>query len=384
MGFFSRSIINFLHYFLHLPAKIAHGLVNIIIYTPRALTLTPPSQDSTCTRYINNNTRIGREIFAMEGVEHRFVTVNGINMHVAEMGPVNGPVILFLHGFPELWYAWRHQIAAMASLGYRAVAPDLRGYGDTDAPADVGSYTAFHVVGDLVALLDVVAPNQEKVFVVSHDWGSYMAWYLCLFRPDRVKALLALSVSFSPRNPKAKPVDSVRAINGNDFYICSFQEPGVAEGVFGQYGEERVLKEFLTYHSPAPLYLPKDKGFGPKDETIVLPSWLTEEDVKFYSSKFQKTGFTGGLNYYRNMNRNWELTAPWTGAKIRVPVKFVAGDEDLSYTALGAKQYIAAGGLKRDVPLLEEVVIMEGVGHFIQEEKPGEVNQHIHDFFKKF
>ncbi|KAK7836404.1 epoxide hydrolase a [Quercus suber] len=271
----------------------------------------------------------------MEGIEHRTVNVNGINMHIAEKG--QGPVILFIHGFPELWYSWRHQIIALASQGYRAVAPDLRGYGDTDAPPSITSYTCFHVVGDLIALLDAVAPDQDKVFVVGHDWGALIAWYLCLFRPDRVKALVNMSVVLSPRNPKRKPLDSLTAIYGNAYYMCRFQE-------------------FLTYRNPGPLFLPKGEGFGhPPGAPIVLPSWL-----------------------------NWELTAPWTGAQIKVPVKFIVGDLDLTYNSIGTKDYIHKGGFKRDVPLLEEVIVLEDVGHFLHEEKPDEINTHIYDYFQKF
>ncbi|KAK9933831.1 hypothetical protein M0R45_021006 [Rubus argutus] len=178
------------------------------------------------------------------GIEHRSVKVNGINMHVAEKG--QGPVVLFLHGFPQLWYTWRHQIHALASLGYRAVAPDLRGYGDTEAPADPSSYTNFHVVGDIVALLDAVAADQEKVFVVGHDWGANIAWHLCLLRPDRVKALVNLSVAFSPRNPRRKTLEAMRAIYGDDYYICRFQEPGEIEAEFAQIGTARFMKELLT------------------------------------------------------------------------------------------------------------------------------------------
>lgn len=159
-----------------------------------------------------------------QGIEHRVINANGINMHVAEKGK-DGPVILFIHGFPELWYSWRHQITAFASLGYRAVAPDLRGYGETDAPDSASSYTVLNVVGDLISLLDVVAPDQEKVFVVGHDWGALMAWWLSLFRPDRVKALVNLSVVFNPRNPNRKPLDTLTAFYGHDYYICRFQVP---------------------------------------------------------------------------------------------------------------------------------------------------------------
>lgn len=155
----------------------------------------------------------------MEKIEHRSVTTNGIKMHIASIG--SGPVVLLLHGFPELWYSWRHQLVGLASLGYRAIAPDLRGYGDTDAPPSPASYTAVHIVGDLVGLLDSLGIDQ--VFLVGHDFGAVMAWYFCLFRPDRVKALVNMSVIFSPRNPKLKPVESMRFLMGDDYYICRFQ-----------------------------------------------------------------------------------------------------------------------------------------------------------------
>jgi pimeloyl-ACP methyl ester carboxylesterase len=157
----------------------------------------------------------------MEGIEHRTVAVNGIKMHVAEKGNKDGQVVLFLHGFPELWYSWRHQIVALSSLGYRAIAPDLRGYGDTDAPSSVSSYTGFHIVGDIVALIDSLGVDQ--VFLVAHDWGAIIGWYLCMFRPERIKAYVCLSVPFLRRNPKIKTVDAMRAAYGDDYYICRFQ-----------------------------------------------------------------------------------------------------------------------------------------------------------------
>ncbi|CAL5198909.1 unnamed protein product [Lathyrus oleraceus] len=319
----------------------------------------------------------------LEPILHRTITANGINVHIAEKG--QGPLILFIHGFPDLWYSWRHQITFLSSHGYRCVALDLRGYGDTDIPTAPTSYTSLHVVGDIIGLLDTIAADQEKVFVVAHDWGAVTAWYLSLYRPERIKALVNLSVAFTPRNPKRKPLDTLRAVYGNDYYVNRFQEPGDIEQEFSEIGTERVLKEFFTYRNPGPLYLPKGKGFGhPNDSPIVLPSWLSEEECKYYASKFDKTGFTGALNYYRNIDLNWELTAPWTGAKVKVPVKFIVGDLDLTYNAPGAKDYIHKGGLKRDVPLLEDVVVIEGAGHFLHQERADEINKHIYDFFKKF
>ncbi|GMP56890.1 hypothetical protein CsSME_00021198 [Camellia sinensis var. sinensis] len=323
----------------------------------------------------------------MEGIEHKMISVNGINMHIAEKG--KGPMVLFLHGFPELWYSWRHQILYMAAQGYRAVAPDLRGYGDTTGPPvnDFTKFTILHVLGDIMALLDKIAPDEDKVFVVGHDWGAYIAWYLCLFRPDRVKAMVNLSVHFLPRSPTMNFVDIFRGLYGDDHYIYRFQVPGEIEAEFAQIGVRRVVKKFLTYRDPAPFLFPKGKGFGDgnsPDTQVILPSWLSEEDVDYYASKFEKNGFTGGINYYRVIHQNWELTAPWTGSQVKVPVKFVVGDLDLVYNIPGAKEYIHNGEFKKDVPLLEEVVVMEGVAHFLNQEKPEEINKHILEFIKKF
>lgn len=318
----------------------------------------------------------------MEGIEHRTVNVNGINMHVAEKG--KGPVVLFLHGYPELWYSWRHQIQYISSKGYRAVAPDLRGYGDTDAPPSITSYTCFHIVGDIVALIDSLGVDQ--VFLVAHDWGAIIGWYLCLFRPDRIKGYVCLSVPFLPRNPKVKPVDAMRALYGDDYYICRFQEPGKAEAEMEKIGIERIIKNVLTSRRPGPPILPKAGTVPniPDAATTPLPSWLTQEDIAYYASKFNKSGFTGPLNYYRNMNMNWELLAPWTGVQIKVPVKFITGDLDVVYTSLGMKDYIECGAFKKDVPCLEEVVVQEGVAHFNNQEAAEEVSNHIYDFIKKF
>ncbi|KAI3968536.1 hypothetical protein MKX01_007846 [Papaver californicum] len=237
------------------------------------------------------------------GINHRTVDVNGIKMHVAEKG--QGPVVLLVHGFLSLWYSWRHQILSLA------------------------------------------------VFVVGHDWGAIMNWYLCLFRPDRVQALVNLSVAFTPRSPLHRPIE----------------EPGEMESEFARVGTETVLKKILSYHSPAPIKIPRDKGFAPEGP-ITLPSWLSEEDIRYNTTKYEKSGFTGGINYYRNLNANWELTAPWTGAQVKVPVKFI--------------EYVHSVLMKKDVPFLQETVVLEGVGHFIMEERADEISRHIIDFLRKF
>ncbi|XP_023768703.1 uncharacterized protein LOC111917256 [Lactuca sativa] len=315
----------------------------------------------------------------MERIEHKMISVNGINMHVAEMG--QGPIVLLIHGFPELWYSWRHQIIYLAAHGYRAVAPDLRGYGDTTgAPIDDPTkFTTLHVAGDMVALIDSL--GADKVFVVGHDWGALIAWRLCLFRPDKVKALVNLSVHFTPRNPKRKILENARAAYGDDHYMCRFQEPGEMEAVFASYGTKKVIEKFLTYRDRAPFYFPTDKPFGALYGTpVILPSWLSEEDVDYYTKKFEQTGFTGALNYYRCVDLDWELEAPWTDARASVPVKYIVGELDLVYN----KEYVKGGGFKKNVPQLEEVVVIEGAAHFITQEIPDKINKHIYDFLQKF
>ncbi|KAA8549145.1 hypothetical protein F0562_000829 [Nyssa sinensis] len=317
----------------------------------------------------------------MEKIAHRNISVNGISMHVAEIG--EGPPVLFLHGFPELWYSWRHQMLYLSSMGYRAIAPDLRGYGDTDAPASASSYSTLHIVGDLVALLDALALDQ--VFLVAHDWGAIIAWYFCLFRPDRIKALVNTSVAFQLWNPSIKPLQALRETFGDAYYMCRFQEPGEAEEGFAQADTAKVMKTFFSSRNPSALCLPKGKELGAifENPLLTVPSWLTEEDVNYYASKFNQTGFTGGLNYYRALDLSWELSAPWRGLQIKVPVKFIVGDLDLTYHMPGVKEYIHNGGFKKDVPNLE-VVVMEGVAHFLTQEKPEEISAHIYNFIKKF
>ncbi|XP_071689863.1 epoxide hydrolase 1-like [Rutidosis leptorrhynchoides] len=315
----------------------------------------------------------------MEQIQHKNIQVNGINMHVAEIG--EGPVVLLIHGFPELWYTWRHQMLHISSKGYRAIAPDLRGYGDTEAPAATTSYTVFHIVGDIVGLLDSL--GLDKVYLVGHDWGAIISWYVCLFRPDRIKALVNMSVVYTPRNPLVKPLDHYRKTFGDDFYVCRFQEIGLEEE-YAKVDTKTQLAGIYLKRTPDAPKIPKDYAKLFKPTPYTLPSWFTEQDLDYFTSKYRATGFRGGINYYRCFDLNWELCAAWTGSKINVPVKFIVGDLDLTYNFPGTKEYIHGGGFKNTVPGLEEVVVMEGVGHFINQEKPQEISDHIYDFIAKF
>ncbi|KAJ6832552.1 uncharacterized protein M6B38_344330 [Iris pallida] len=205
-----------------------------------------------------------------------------------------------------------------------------------------------------------------------------------MFRPDKVKALVNLSVPFMSRNPAMKPEDYFRLIYGDEHYICRFQEPGgAAEAEFARLGTKLVLKKFFAYRNLEPMSIPKE-GWGSPDDRVVLPSWISEEDVEYFASKFDKTGFSGPINYYRNFDLNLELTSPWTGVKIKVPTKFIIGDLDMSYHYPGIQEYIHKGGFKKDVPLLEEVIVMPGVGHYINQEKAHEITHHILEFIQKF
>ncbi|CAI9099858.1 OLC1v1036740C1 [Oldenlandia corymbosa var. corymbosa] len=216
-----------------------------------------------------------------------------------------------------------------------------------------------------------------------------IAWNMLLFRPDNVKHLVNSCVPFVQRNPSINLVDALRIAYGDDYYICKFQIPGEIEAELDRMGVENFMKRMLTYRTPGPLFFPNDKGFvgggSPDPDTRVdLPSWLNEEDVAYYVSKFEKTGFTGGINYYRALNLTWQLTAAWNGAEAKIPAKFVIGDLDLVYHMPGIQDYIHKGGFKSDVPLLKEVVVIKDAAHFINQEIPDEINKHIYDFIRQF
>ncbi|KAJ8631027.1 hypothetical protein MRB53_024350 [Persea americana] len=308
-------------------------------------------------------------------VRHRKVGTNGLEMHIAEQGRSGGPLVVLLHGFPELWISWRHQMRELANQGYHVVAPDMRGYGDTDSPPSPSSYTYFHLVGDIIGLLDHLGHHQQKAFVVGHDWGAWVAWYLSLFRPDRVRALVILGVPYMPRSATTKPTESFNRLFGEGFYISQFQDPGRAEKSFSHYDCYTIMKKFLLIMKPDLLIAPPDMEIIDfLDTPTSLPPWLTEEELQYFASKFQKSGFTGPLNYYRAMDLNWELLAPWQGSTVTAPTKFIVGDKDIGFS-LGTKDYVEGEVFKSFVPKVE-VVIMDG-HHFIQQEKAEEDNESV-------
>lgn len=312
-------------------------------------------------------------------LKHQSLAVNGIQMHVAEQGA--GPLILLCHGWPELWYSWRHQLPVLAQAGFRVVAPDMRGFGATDAPADASAYTILHTVGDMVSL--VAALGESRAIIVGHDWGAPVAWTAALMRPDIFPAVVAMSVPHRPRSSDA-PLRLLRQAGLGNFYWFYFQTPGVAEAEFerdvpttlrkllyGISGDVQVDRE-------NPLIVPEGTGF--LDRMAVpdkLPDWLREQDIERMASEYRRTGFRGGLNLYRNIDRNWELTAAWHDAKIHQPALFIAGTRDP--VVAGRRGEVAIEQMSRAVPGVKKVMI-DGAGHWIQQERPEWVNAALLEF----
>jgi len=309
---------------------------------------------------------------------HRFVETNGLRMHVAEAG--RGPLVIMCHGFPESWYSWRHQLVALANAGFHAVAPDMRGYGQTDRPEAIDQYTLLHLVGDMVGLAK--AFGDEPAVIAGHDWGAPVAWHAALLRPDVFRAVIGLSVPFIPRRAR-RPTTVMPQTDDTIYYQLYFQEPGVAEAELER-DPRHTLRSVLFWGSgdarsePVKVgggsgMISRSRGFlGGRDLTAPVPPWLTEADIDFYAGEFARTGFRGGLNWYRNIDRSWELLAPWTGAKVTVPALYVAGDRDLVMGFRGMDQLLPA--LTMFVPNLRETIILPGCGHWTQQERADDVN----------
>jgi pimeloyl-ACP methyl ester carboxylesterase len=312
----------------------------------------------------------------MTELRHADIETNGITMHVVEAGPADGEVVLMCHGFPESWYSWRHQLDALAADGYHAVAPDMRGYGGTDAPDDVRAYTTLHHIGDMVGVLDAL--GTATAVIVGHDWGGPVAWHAAALRPDRFRAVAVLSVPWLTRAP-APPTAAMRMIfDGQWFYFLYFQEPGVAEAELDPNAEEFLRNFLYTLSGDAPGELLRGLT-GPGTEGGILPrlsapdklpGWLSDDDLAVYVDAFKDNGFRGGLNWYRCTDLSWDLSCAYGDMRVHQPALFVAGDRD---PVIG----MFAGGLATmsdEVPGLRDSIILPGCGHWTQQERPDEVN----------
>ena len=316
----------------------------------------------------------------MPEISHRTVQTNGIAMHIAEAG--SGPLVLLCHGWPESWYSWRHQLVALADAGFHAVAPDQRGYGQTDRPEPIDQYTIMHLTGDLVGLLDAL--GEETAMIAGHDWGAPVAWHAALVRPDRFRAVIGLSVPRTPRGT-VRPSTAMPRTEDAVFYQAYFQEPGVAEAELERDVRASVRRILYSLSGDAPrdgpgfAMVPRTGGILSRTTDLaVLPAWLTEADIDFYAGEFARTGFRGGLNWYRNIDRNWELTAPWAEALVTVPALFIAGEQDGVLAFRGVRSVLDR--LKDFAPGLRDTVLLPGCGHWTQQERPDEVNAAIVEF----
>ncbi|OBH24253.1 epoxide hydrolase [Mycobacterium sp. E342] len=309
----------------------------------------------------------------------RLVETNGVQLRVTEAGERGAPVVILAHGFPELAYSWRHQIPVLAEAGYHVLAPDQRGYGGSSRPDAIDAYDIHQLTGDLVGLLDDA--GAERAVWIGHDWGAAVVWNAPLLHPDRVAAVAALSVPAVPRSKVAPTRAWRKAFGENFFYILYFQEPGVADAELNA-DPARTMRRML-----GGLRTPGDKAAGlrmvaPGAEGFIdrlpepdgLPDWLSQEELDHYIAEFSRTGFTGGLNWYRNFDRNWETTPELADAKITVPALFIGGTADpvLTFTRADRAAQLITGPYRQ--------VMIDDAGHWLQQERPDEVNAALLDF----
>ncbi|MFH8982297.1 alpha/beta fold hydrolase [Streptomyces varsoviensis] len=319
-------------------------------------------------------------------VRHRLVDVPEGRIHLVEQGA--GPLVLLVHGFPESWYSWRHQLPALAAAGYRAVAIDVRGYGRSSKPAEVEAYRMLAHVADNVAV--VRALGEEHATVVGHDWGSTIAVNTALLRPDVFTAVGMLSVPYAPRGGP-RPTDAFAMMGGDEeFYVSYFQRPGRAEaeieadvrgwlaGFYAGLSADTMPKE-SEGAAGSLFFVPEGGRLRDRFPQGVRPSWLTEADLDVYAGEFERTGMAGALGRYRNVDRDWSDLAAWDGAPIAQPSLFIGGGLDSSTTWMAD----AIAAFPHTLPGLVTSRVLDGCGHWIQQERPEEVNDMLTDWLEK-
>ena len=318
----------------------------------------------------------------------RTVATRTIRMNVMEQG--DGPLVLFCHGFPETSHAWRHQLRALAGAGFRAVAPDMRGYGETERPTAVDEYTVFHLVGDMIALLDAL--EAETAVIAGNDWGATVAWQAALMRPDRFRGVAAMSVPMMGQ-PPVPPTRIFPQTDEAQHYTLYFQEPGVAEAelerdigqtlrkiLFAASGEAGARLAGDRTPNPFGMVSRRDGLLSPLPDPHEMPGWFTAADLTAYMKAFTASGWRGGLNYYRNLDRNWQLQAALAGVRVNVPALFMIGARDTGLSIPGMRQIIDA--MPALVPRLTETLIVPGSGHWLPQERPDVVNDALVRFVR--
>ena len=306
--------------------------------------------------------------------------INGIRMRVAIQG--EGPLVLFCHGFPESWVSWRRQLAAVSKAGYRAVAPDMRGYGGTDAPAHPDQYTMLHSTGDMVEL--VHALGESQAVIVGHDFGAIAAWHAALLRPEVFRAVAGLSVPYSPPH-ELDLLSALERRGVHNFYVQYFQQPGIAEAEL----EANVVSTMrrVTFGlsgegagGVAGLATPGNGFLHDTPDPDVMPEWLDPDDFAYVIGEFERTGFRGPLSWYRAIRKSSELLAGWRGAAIRQPSLFIAGERDDVLKFSSSRS--GMGRFDQSLPGLRGCHIIKGGGHWIQREKADSVNALILEFLR--
>ncbi|MGW1776497.1 alpha/beta fold hydrolase [Streptomyces sp. NPDC002104] len=311
-----------------------------------------------------------------DGPRHRTIEAPAGRLHLVEQG--TGPLVLLVHGFPESWYSWRRQLPAIAAAGYRAVALDVRGYGRSSKPAAPAAYRMLDLVEDNVAL--VRALGEEQAVVVGHDWGATIAATSALLHPGVFRAVGLLSVPYAPPGGP-RPTEVFARMGGDEeFYVSYFQEPGRAEaevepdvrGWLAGFYAALSADTMPARGEPDPHFVVRPGGrLRDRFPRGRLPAWLTEDDLDVYAGEFERTGMTGALNRYRSMDRDWEDLAPYAGAPIQQPSLFIGGSSDASTTWMAG----AIDAHTTTLPGLSSTHILEGCGHWIQQERPDEVNR---------
>ncbi|WP_185266312.1 alpha/beta fold hydrolase [Halopseudomonas xiamenensis] len=312
--------------------------------------------------------------------EQRILDVNDIQLSVHITGPEHGQPVWLLHGFPECWYSWRHQMRALADAGYRVFAPEMRGYGRSSAPAAIEAYDIITLCGDIQAAMDHF--GQTRVAMFGHDWGAVVAWHLALLEPQRVAVVSGMSVPFAGR-PSKPAIEGMRERFKDKFlYILYFQEPGPAEAEL-EADIERTLRILMHGRPSAGNGLIQDKPADSRwlddyQDPQNLPAWCPQEAFDVYVETFIDNGFHGPLNWYRNFERNFERTAELAGRQVEQPALFIIGDRD----PVATLEAYAIGKMPSVVPRVEQHVI-ERCGHWVQSEKPEQVNALVLDFLER-
>jgi pimeloyl-ACP methyl ester carboxylesterase len=298
-----------------------------------------------------------------------------------------GPLVVMVHGFPESWYSWRHQLKPIADAGFTACAIDVRGYGGSGKPHPVEAYAMERMIADVSAVIEALSPD-KKAILLGHDWGAPIVWNTALVRPDSVRAVCGLSVPYVgiAKRSFREVFDEVFTARGRFFYQAYFQKEGVAEAE-AEADPRLFLRKFLyaiSGDAPSDAW-PNDKTVDAKllDGLIdpnPFPAWLSEKDLDYYVSEFKRSGFRGPINRYRNHDRDFEFLLGFEGRKIEQPAFFVAGSRDPAFNMLGRTDPIAA--MRREVPNLAAAHVLEGCGHWTQQELPAEVNAHLLDWLR--